>query len=251
MTDKRYRPLAAGEVIEEGDQYHWDGDWFQTNDAGIVQKPHGMKRRRLIPEIQWRDPVGKAGYPYPPGTVVEVGSRAEFIIQSDGRLRITDPGEAVVDVGDIVYEPGDDCPMWGWAVRHRVIDYRPDLCEPQTDASEPQADLCGGGDTQDELTRLRAENERLQREVSKLNRKDELRKRYSENLPFCPDHRDKVKGLPCRECENERLRKQGSVYNGRSAEEWYTLYCQSVLASDAADDRRGFVLRDELPEYLL
>jgi hypothetical protein len=30
--------------------------------------------------------------------------------------------------------------------------------------------------------------------------------RLRERFPFCPDHRDKVAGLPCRECEIERLR---------------------------------------------
>mgnify|MGYP003466418863 CR=1 FL=1 len=33
-----------------------------------------------------------------------------------------------------------------------------------------------------------------------------LRRRYMRALPFCPDHRDKVIGLPCRECEIERLK---------------------------------------------
>ena len=27
------------------------------------------------------------------------------------------------------------------------------------------------------------------------------------NLPFCPDHRDKVSGLPCRQCAIEILMK--------------------------------------------
>lgn len=30
--------------------------------------------------------------------------------------------------------------------------------------------------------------------------------RLVDGLPFCPDHRDKVAGLPCRECEIEQLR---------------------------------------------
>lgn len=33
-----------------------------------------------------------------------------------------------------------------------------------------------------------------------------MRRAYMRSLPFCADHRDKVKGKPCRECEIERLR---------------------------------------------
>lgn len=34
-----------------------------------------------------------------------------------------------------------------------------------------------------------------------------LRRKLSEALPLCPDHRDKVKGLSCRQCAVESLNK--------------------------------------------
>jgi len=134
--------------------------------------------------------------------------------------------------------------------------YRPDLCDSQSDDGEPQADLCGGDETQDELTRLRADRDLFR------GQRDAARKQVSElnaKLQKCREDIDRAKrahksfwgDLDRLKAENERLRKEGSVYNGRSAEEWYTLYCQSVLASAAADTRHGDVMRDELPEYLL
>lgn len=36
----------------------------------------------------------------------------------------------------------------------------------------------------------------------------DLRRRQMSRFPFCPDHRDKVLGKPCRECEVERLRSE-------------------------------------------
>lgn len=33
-----------------------------------------------------------------------------------------------------------------------------------------------------------------------------LKARIHDRLPFCPDHRDKVAGLPCRECKIEELK---------------------------------------------
>lgn len=44
------------------------------------------------------------------------------------------------------------------------------------------------------------------REERKQERELELRRAYMQSLPFCPDHRDKVKGKSCRECEIERLK---------------------------------------------
>jgi hypothetical protein len=40
----------------------------------------------------------------------------------------------------------------------------------------------------------------------KENRKLEIKARLVDRLPFCSDHRDKVAGKPCRECEIEELR---------------------------------------------
>lgn len=44
------------------------------------------------------------------------------------------------------------------------------------------------------------------KEERRQERELELRRSYMQALPFCPDHRDKVKGKPCRECEIERLK---------------------------------------------
>jgi len=55
----------------------------------------------------------------------------------------------------------------------------------------------------------RGKIERLRRENKMLS----LKARVHDRLPFCPDHRDKVVGLPCRECEIERL--QGKLRRTR------------------------------------
>jgi len=44
-----------------------------------------------------------------------------------------------------------------------------------------------------------------ERDLKKLERELEIKSNCLNRLPFCPDHRDKVAGLPCRECEIERL----------------------------------------------
>lgn len=43
-----------------------------------------------------------------------------------------------------------------------------------------------------------------------VNKELDLRRRYMAALPFCPDHRDKMKGLPCRQCEIERLQRENA-----------------------------------------
>lgn len=40
----------------------------------------------------------------------------------------------------------------------------------------------------------------------------ELRRAQMARQPFCPDHRDKVHGLACRECEIEHLRRDAERY---------------------------------------
>ncbi len=35
----------------------------------------------------------------------------------------------------------------------------------------------------------------------------QLRRKQMSMVPFCPDHRDKVRHKPCRECEIEHLKK--------------------------------------------
>ena len=48
--------------------------------------------------------------------------------------------------------------------------------------------------------------EELEAENGKLRAELKLRRHQMSQFPFCPDHRDKVHGLECRECEIERLR---------------------------------------------
>lgn len=43
-------------------------------------------------------------------------------------------------------------------------------------------------------------------ETNKMMAELQLRRAQMARLPFCPDHRDKVRHLPCRECEVEHLR---------------------------------------------
>ena len=54
------------------------------------------------------------------------------------------------------------------------------------------------------ITRLEQENTKLKRENEILS----LKSRIIDRLPFCPDHRDKVAGKPCRECEVDRLQRR-------------------------------------------
>jgi len=42
-------------------------------------------------------------------------------------------------------------------------------------------------------------------EADRLRKQLALKTRWLEGMPFCPDHRDKVSGKPCRECRIERL----------------------------------------------
>jgi hypothetical protein len=55
--------------------------------------------------------------------------------------------------------------------------------------------------------RTRAQQKQL-REAAQLLRKLGLKARYVDRVPFCPDHRDKVAGKPCRECKIERLKQR-------------------------------------------
>lgn len=58
-------------------------------------------------------------------------------------------------------------------------------------------------DAADEIRRLREQlaARPSEQELKVLRMKADAHDR----LPFCPDHRDKVAGKPCRECEVERL----------------------------------------------
>lgn len=46
------------------------------------------------------------------------------------------------------------------------------------------------------------------KDLEKQNKVLALKARLADRLPFCPDHRDKVSGKTCRECEIERLEKR-------------------------------------------
>ena len=59
----------------------------------------------------------------------------------------------------------------------------------------------GGRLAPDDVERIAALIERLTRDLKIAT----LKARVLDRLPFCPDHRDKVAGKPCRECEIERL----------------------------------------------
>ena len=53
-------------------------------------------------------------------------------------------------------------------------------------------------------------------------------------LPFCPDHRDKVAGKPCRECEIERLRAERDplVETGTEMLRWLDFYGNEGIKPD-------------------
>jgi len=55
------------------------------------------------------------------------------------------------------------------------------------------------------IDRLTEDTISYQQEINRLRAELQIRKEQITRMPFCPDHRDKVRGLPCRECEIERL----------------------------------------------
>lgn len=121
-AEQRYRPMAVGERREVGDQYQWSsGEWedVPAHYEGTVILPGMSPHRRPIPETIWRDPVGDAGYPYPPGTVVE------WIDSFDGGVF------GIVRESDIEWHTSDGnvhrVDALGNELCHRVIDYQEDL----------------------------------------------------------------------------------------------------------------------------
>ena len=56
--------------------------------------------------------------------------------------------------------------------------------------------------------RLKGQIAELEAKLRKAELELQLRRQFMESLPFCPDHRDKVKGKPCRECEIETLTRK-------------------------------------------
>ena len=56
--------------------------------------------------------------------------------------------------------------------------------------------------------RLKGQIAELEAKLRKAELELQLRRQFMESLPFCPDHRDKVKGKPCRECEIESLTRK-------------------------------------------
>ena len=60
-----------------------------------------------------------------------------------------------------------------------------------------------------EMERLQAEVNDQKVKIGRLEKENKVLRLKAEGfdrLPFCPDHRDKVRGKPCRECEIEWLR---------------------------------------------
>lgn len=174
MTDQqtqRYRPLAVGEVREKGDEF-WnvkEERWELTYCVGVAVLFNHC--RRPIPETNWREPVGDAGYPYPQGTVVQtIGKVDQSIIET-----VILPDDSTMTLHDNqVYVRSH----FGSKCKHRVIDYRPDLLDRQPKPKKLESCTCyinvgrcpqHGGAKQPEpapaesaeLTRMRAEVERL------------------------------------------------------------------------------------------
>jgi len=56
------------------------------------------------------------------------------------------------------------------------------------------------------VRQMKTDSEAWEQENTKLREELKLRRHQMSQFPFCPDHRDKVHGLECRECEIERLR---------------------------------------------
>lgn len=146
MTDQqtqRYRPLAVGERIERGDEIFTCGSWGPAVACVGCLVTHGdAKFRRPIPETNWRDPVGEAGYPYPSGTVVELDdedrdSEASQVFIGPACLYWFSDDKVVKR---IFHQP------YGMIESHRVIDYRPDLLDGET-----QTNLSRTDETQDLL----------------------------------------------------------------------------------------------------
>lgn len=78
------------------------------------------------------------------------------------------------------------------------------------------------------------------RELLADNAKLALKARLVDHLPFCPDHRDKVAGKPCRECEIERLTAiveriafmgtDKPAVTGSSDAEWYQRIARECIS---------------------
>ena len=139
-TKQRYRPLAEGEIVEPTDSFTSYSDreindkgWITTGRAGFVVRG-GDRYRRAIPETDWRDPVGEAGYPYPPGTVVRtrdevMGSDFDFVILDDHNC---------MSVGrKLVHRINKPRRHLGSKFPHRVIDYRPELLDEKAPVTRP------------------------------------------------------------------------------------------------------------------
>lgn len=56
-----------------------------------------------------------------------------------------------------------------------------------------------------------------------------LRREQMARFPFCPDHRDKVFGLECRECEIERLRSALNALHTACKEARWPLISEQML----------------------
>ena len=76
----------------------------------------------------------------------------------------------------------------------------------------------------------------------------ELRRAQMARNPFCPDHRDKVYGKPCRECEIEHLARIDAAQHlaDMAAEDMRVRDAQKCrkLAGQYAENKLGYLARD-------
>ena len=177
MTDKRYRPLAVGEVIEEGDQFYTVLGWAYTSQAGKVHDD---------PDMEYR---------------------------------------------------------------------RPDLCESQNADGEPQADLCGGDDTQGTKAVIRNAGQAKPRKVEEPEDTVEMLRRINEasgnpwkDKEVCGCCRmPKQIGSPC-ECVDEQMDELNRLLaeNEELRRKFDKL---QILVDSFRSARHPDVMTDDPPEY--
>lgn len=122
-------------------------------------------------------------------------------IETEGFQTLTEGDEVEFNVGLGLQGPY----VTNVRVFNTASGWRPEPTAPEGEGNFVTAVRMGGEDAVwipqshlDDLLAAARRAERLEKEVG-------LRKRAADRLPFCPDHRDKVAGKPCRECRIGRL----------------------------------------------